>query len=267
MDSDVQTSAQSDDYDRDLAILDWLVEMGADEAICEAGINRYKLPATTPVAAKSAQTPQPEKTAATAAAPVQNIVQTASIDNLEELRATIETFDGCAAKQGARNTVFASGNQNAKVMIIGDIPDRDEDRTGIPFSGQAGLLLDKMLAAINLSKDSEKDASAVYLANIFPWRSRQNLDSLAADILLMKPFLLRHIALVRPDILVLMGNTASKTLLETKNSITKTRGQWHHINGIPAISIFHPSYLLRTPAQKRLAWADLLAIQTKLNGA
>jgi DNA polymerase len=127
-------------------------------------------------------------------------------------------------------------------------------------------MLDKMFAAIGLSRHEEAPESSLYITNVLPWRPPQNRDPSPDEIALMKPFLLRHIELVQPEIIITMGNPSTKTLRNTPLGITKMRGQWGEVLGIPSIPLFHPAYLLRTPEKKRLAWADLLSIKEKLGG-
>ncbi|MBL4806814.1 MAG: uracil-DNA glycosylase [Rhodobacteraceae bacterium] len=254
----------SDNYYRDLAILDWLVELGANEAIGEVGINRYEMPDPTP--AKKAAMSKPAVAKTTPSEPTQigtEALADACFD-LDGLQEAITNFDGCDLKRGAKNTVFADGNPAAKVMVIGEAPGREEDHIGKPFIGPAGQLLDKMLAAIGLSRNAEDAAQAVYITNIIPWRPPQNRDPSPEEIAVMKPFLMRHIALIKPDFLLLMGNPATKTLLDTQIGITRMRGKWGEVAGIPALPMFHPAYLLRTPAQKRAAWADLLSLKKRI---
>ncbi|MEK6205580.1 MAG: uracil-DNA glycosylase, partial [Amylibacter sp.] len=160
---------------------------------------------------------------------------------------------------------FSDGNPLARVMIIGEAPGRDEDIQGKPFIGKSGQLLDKMLAVIGLNRLAEEPDEAVYITNALPWRPPQNRDPLDDEKAMMKPFLMRHIALVKPQVLLLVGNPASQTLLETDQGVTRLRGQWHEVAGIPALSIFHPAYLMRAPAKKREAWADLLMLKAKLD--
>ena len=255
---------QAADFAHDLALLDWHLELGADEAIGEAPINRYELkaPAPKPVAGVTHTAPsvatEPQAFDTT---PLAN-----ACPDLESLRAAIQAFDGCELKQGARNTVFSDGDPAARVMIIGEAPGRDEDMEGRPFIGRAGQLLDKMFAAIGLSRQEDTPDTALYITNVLPWRPPQNRDPLPEEIALMKPFLLRHIALVAPDFIVTMGNPSTKTLRNTELGITKMRGQWGEVLGIPSIPLFHPAYLLRSPEQKRLAWADLLSLKARLDG-
>ena len=171
-------------------------------------------------------------------------------------------FEGCELKRGARNLVFADGDPSARVMIVGEAPGRDEDREGRPFVGRAGQLLDRMLAAIGLDRTARGE-SAVYITNVLPWRPPQNRDPKAEEIEMMLPFLARHVALADPDLLVVMGNISAQAVLG-RRGITRLRGTWAEAMGRPVLPMFHPAYLLRNPAAKREAWADLLALQAKL---
>lgn len=244
-----------------LAALAWQMELGANEAICDSPVNRYELEAKAPE--KSATKPRP----GTPVAPVQEaapdtvgIARTAakSAGSLDALRAAMTAFEHCELKKGARNTVFANGNPEARVMIIGEAPGRDEDREGRPFVGRAGQLLDKMLGAINLSR-----ADSVYITNVLPWRPPQNRDPKPEEIAMMKPFLERHVELAGPDVLILMGNISCQAVLG-RRGITRLRGNWTDAMGLPVLPMFHPAYLLRTPHAKRDTWADLLSLNARL---
>lgn len=252
------------EYYEALAQLAWQVELGAVEAIGEVTVNRYE---------EKAKPKEIKEPAAVKSAPVivteidfvsEAVRLAAACNDLDALRAAIENFDGCALKLGARNTVFSDGNPAARVMIVGEAPGREEDREGKPFIGRSGQLLDKMLAAIGLSRMAEDPEQAVYITNVLPWRPPQNRDPLAEEKAMMKPFLLRHIELVKPEVLLLVGNPSNQTLLETDQGVTRLRGQWHSVAGVAALPMFHPAYLLRAPAQKRLAWADLLMLKARL---
>jgi DNA polymerase len=198
--------------------------------------------------------------------PVQEAqVLAASAGTLEKLRAALGGYAHCEFKRGARNLVFCDGNPKARVMIIGEAPGRDEDREGRPFIGRAGQLLDKMLAAIDLGRDQSAPEDSVYIANIIPWRPPQNREPTPAEIAMMMPFVNRHVDLVAPDFLVLMGNVSCHALLG-KRGITRLRGEWHEVRGRPAIPMLHPAYLLRQGSAKRAAWADLLALSARLKG-
>ena len=183
---------------------------------------------------------------------------------LDELRAILERFDGCALKATATRLVFADGNPQARVMLVGEAPGRDEDIEGLPFVGRSGKLLDRMLAAIGL------DRSSVYIANIVPWRPPGNRTPTPQESQICLPFILRQIELADPDVLVCLGGPSAQTLLGVKDGITKTRGRWFTFNAgkrdIPAMPTFHPAFLLRSPLQKRFAWRDFLAIKKALDG-
>lgn len=248
------------------ALLQWQVELGADEAIGDGPVNRYDVPATPPRQAKAPPpAPPAAATAPTAASAAKGdavAVARAAAEaagDLEGLRAALAAFELCELKRGARNLVFADGTPGARVMIIGEAPGRDEDREGRPFVGRAGQLLDRMLAAIDL------DRTSTYITNVLPWRPPQNRDPLPAEIDMMRPFVARHVALARPDMLILMGNISCMAGLG-KRGITRLRGQWGEAYGLPALAMFHPADLLRTPTAKREAWADLLAVQARLRG-
>lgn len=261
------------DWDRDFdaarAALDWQVELGATEAICDAPVNCYELPDRLPKAAPVAPA---AKLAAVAPAPVADapdaVAQARALaeaaPDLDALRAAMAGFDGCELKLGARNLVFADGQRSARVMIVGEAPGREEDRQGKPFVGEAGQLLDRMLDAIGMGRAHPDPARAVYITNILPWRPPQNRDPSAQERAMFRPFVLRHIELINPDLLVLMGRVSAATMLETSQGITSLRGNWRSFMDRPCLPMFHPAYLLRTPAAKREAWADLLSLQAKL---
>lgn len=187
------------------------------------------------------------------------------IEDLSGLKEAVEAFELCELKLGAKKTVFADGSPEARVMIIGEAPGRDEDVAGLPFVGAAGKLLDKMFAAINMARDAPEPAQSVYITNILPWRPPQNREPTPQEMAMMMPFLERHVALVKPDILVLMGNVSCQAVLGRKG-ITRLRGNWTSALGVAALPMFHPAYLLRNPLAKREAWHDLLMLQTKLKG-
>ncbi|MGR7995864.1 MULTISPECIES: uracil-DNA glycosylase [unclassified Xanthobacter] len=184
--------------------------------------------------------------------------------SLDELRALLEQFEGCALKRTASRLVFADGNPQARVMLVGEAPGRDEDQQGVPFVGRAGRLLDLMLGAIGL------DRSSAYIANIIPWRPPGNRTPTPQETAICLPFITRQIELANPDILVCLGGQSAQALLATTEGITKLRGRFMPYETgtrtIRAIATFHPAYLLRTPIGKRLAWRDLLAIEAALAG-
>ncbi len=188
-----------------------------------------------------------------------------SAKTLEELRAILESFEGCALRNTATQLVFADGNPTARVMFVGEAPGRDEDIEGLPFVGRSGKLLDRMMAAIGL------DRGSAYIANIVPWRPPGNRTPTPQEAAICLPFVLRQIELVDPDVLVCLGNPSTQTLLATKESITRTRGRTFPFHTgtreIRAIPTLHPAYLLRQPLYKRLAWRDFLAIKQALAAA
>jgi DNA polymerase len=247
-----------------LAALALQIDLGADEAIGDGPVNRYAEAARR---APKAEPPRPELAPPAAADPVAAATAAAAgAQDLEALRAAIAAFEHCEIKKGARTTVFADGNPQARVMILGEAPGREEDQAGLPFVGAAGQLLDRMFAAIGLSRTSPDPATALYITNVLPWRPPQNREPEPAEIAMMRPFVERHVALADPEVIVVMGNTPCLALLGHKG-ILRLRGHWAEALGRPVLPMTHPAYLLRTPAAKREAWADLLALQDKLRSA
>jgi uracil-DNA glycosylase len=259
-----------------LALLRWYVEMGADEAIADAPTNRL-IPPRAPPAATPLPTPSSSSVRSVAASPpaafadsLGEAAQSARLlaaraDSITALEAAIAGFEGCALKRTATSTVIADGNPAAPVMIIGEAPGADEDRIGRPFVGRAGQLLDRMLAAIGL------DRQGVLITNVIYWRPPGNRTPSAEEIAACLPFVLRHIALVRPKVLVLAGGTAARALLPPGPGITRLRGRWFDLaipgldQPVPTLPMFHPSFLLRAPERKREAWRDLLALRARLD--
>jgi DNA polymerase len=188
----------------------------------------------------------------------------ATANTLEELKEAIAKFDGLSLKATATNLVFADGNPEADLMLIGEAPGGEEDRRGVPFVGAAGQLLDRMLAAIG------HDRTNSYITNIVNWRPPGNRKPSPAEMLLCQPFIERHIALMKPRLILLLGDTAAKTLTGRSEGITRLRGKWCEWTDaatggtIPMLPTFHPAFLLRSPSQKREAWADLLAAKARL---
>ena len=187
----------------------------------------------------------------------------AAISSLDDLRAALTNYDDCALKNTASNMIFADGNPAARLMVIGEVPGRDEDRVGLPLVGSAGQLFDRMLASIGLSR------ADIYVTTLIPWRPPGNRTPTDEEMALLMPWLLRHIQLVNPARLLLLGGAPAKALLPQAGGILKLRGRWHDVDvgdGIarPMMATLHPSYLIRSPAQKRLAYADLLALADKL---
>lgn len=188
-----------------------------------------------------------------------------SADSLDMLQQAMAGFDGCRLKFTAKNICFADGSANADLMVIGDTPGRDDDLEGIPFSGPAGHMLERILAAINLKREQ------VYLANTLPWRPPGNRPATPLELELCRPFLDRQIELVAPKVIVALGDPAVKALTGSREPIYKLRGNWHSLTtaGAQTVAIMpslHPDYLLRTPAQKRFAWEDWLMVKMRLEG-
>ena len=247
--------------------LEWQIELGADEAIGDDALNRYELVREKPkprIATKPAPKSKPEPVKAVDI-DVVGLAKSvaAAAETLDALKQALADFQHCQLKSGARNLVFSDGNPAARLMIIGEAPGRNEDREARPFVGRAGHLLDKMLAAIDLGRNGPDPASAVYITNILPWRPPQDRDPNTAEIAMLRPFMQRHIELVQPDMIVLMGNISCLAMLGRKG-ITRMRGNWETVQGRPALPMFHPAYLLRSPHAKREAWADLLSLKAKL---
>ncbi len=281
-----------------MAQLEWQISMGADEALEDASVNRLAPKvkaenaavsvAVTPPAAKPvmqedtqpfygfaeppapAMSPLAMRSAPVApqiiASPTEAMLKARQLADsartLAELRDAVKNFDGLAICRTATNTVFADGNPEAQIMFIGEAPGANEDAEGIPFCGQAGQLMDTLVKWIGL--DRRKN---IYISNTLFWRPPGNRRPTPEELAVCKPFVEKHIALVNPKILVLWGATATTALLDSKIAITKLRGTFHHYtNGylgqeIDTLAVFHPSYLLRQPGQKREMWRDLLVLQ------
>ena len=253
-------------------LLDFYIEAGVDALVGETPVNRFapeeprpapRRPDPAPMPAslevKGRATPPAPAPVAPAAAVMAAREAAKSAKTLDELRDMLNKFDGCALKQTATQLVFADGNPEAKLMLVGEAPGRDEDIEGLPFVGRSGKLLDRMLAAIGL------DRSQVYIANIVPWRPPGNRTPTPQEQQICLPFILRQIELVDPDVLVCLGGPSAQALLGIKDGITKTRGRWFAFNTgkreIRALATFHPAFLLRSPLQKRFAWRDFLAVK------
>jgi uracil-DNA glycosylase len=270
-----------------LTLLRWYVDMGADEAIGDEPVDRFAaaaivadgaatdtlvapqpaaLPRGQPVVARPVATSPPAAFAESPGEAAQSArLLAARADSIAALEMAIAGFEGCALKQTATNTVIADGNPAAPLMIVGEAPGADEDRIGRPFVGRAGQLLDRMLAAIGL------DRTSVLITNVIYWRPPGNRTPTTDEIAACLPFVLRHIALVRPKVLVLAGGTAARALLPPGPGITRLRGRWFDLaipaldRSVPTLPMFHPSFLLRAPERKREAWRDLLALRARLD--
>jgi len=278
-----------------LATLRWHADIGCDEAIgdepvdwatfaARPAVSRPSAPPAGPGGARPAA-PATPRTASTAAssspfgqpafgsaatqplgaseAGISARARAKEARTLAELEAALRDFDGCPLKATAMNTVFADGNPSASIMLIGEAPGEDEDRQGKPFVGVSGKLLDRMLAQVGL------DRTKVYISNILPWRPPGNRSPTQAEIAACLPFLERHVELIGPKVLVPLGGTSAKTLLNRAEGITRLRGQWFDYSSpglpgpVPVIPMLHPAYLLRNPIAKREAWRDLLSLSQR----
>ncbi|MER8415275.1 uracil-DNA glycosylase [Mesorhizobium sp. M0227] len=271
-------------------LLAFYASVGVDEALEEQPVNRFtevspkpmeRAPTAAPsgdTAAQQRSTNRPEGGDRPNAPPVlrapsatvpdeiqaalaRQLATTAT--TLDELRQHMAAFDGCNLKATAKSLVFADGNPEAAVMLVGEAPGRDEDIEGLPFVGRSGRLLDRMLAAIGL------DRTSVYIANVIPWRPPGNRTPTPHETEICRPFIERQIELVNPKVLINLGGPSAKTLLNTSEGILRLRGNWRvHTTAsgiaIPAMPTLHPAYLLRTPAHKKLAWRDFLEVKAKL---
>jgi len=253
-------------------VLGWYLEAGVDECIGEEPVDRYAASAKPPPAPPKPAPPKPVSPPAPATVPTigtNAIVGTAhalagAAETVDALRQTLLEFDGCPLRNTATNLVFCDGNPDARIAFIGEAPGAEEDRQGVPFVGASGQLLDRMLASIGL------DRTQVLISNTVFWRPPGNRNPTTVEIATCLPFVERLIELVDPALLVALGGAAAKTLLAQTEGVGRLRGRWFSYSTprlarpIPATAIFHPAYLLRSPAQKRAAWRDLLGLKKKL---
>lgn len=255
------------------ALLAWYIEAGVDETIGEEPLARCAEPAPdvpeapAPAGNREKDTPTAAPVAVAAHRPPVAAAVAAAADatSLDELRAVLAAFDGCALAKTATNLVFGDGSASARVVLVGEAPGSEEDRRGLPFVGPSGLLLDRMLASIGLSRTD------VFISNTVFWRPPGNRSPSSGEVAVCMPFLERMIELIDPPILVALGGPAANALLGRGESIGKLRGRWFTYQTprlprpVATTALFHPAYLLRTPGQKRLAWRDLLALRHKLD--
>ena len=249
-----------------LALLEWQRELGVDEPMLDAPLDRTDLP------------PPPKPAPMMPAAPAAPMIAAepdhahflteaeslaARAQTLDQLAEAQQGFDGVELKRGARNFVFSDGNPAGRVMIIGEAPGEEEDAQGRPFVGRAGQLLDQMFAAIGMGREVPDAGRAVYIGNVLKWRPPGNRRPNPDEIALSLPFLRRQVELADPEVLVLMGNTPCLAALN-REGILRLRGTWTEAFGRPALPMTHPAYLLRNPIAKREAWADLLSLADRL---
>jgi len=287
------------------ALLEWHVDSGIDETIADQPQNRFGDPETAPLetepqsvrpapkrrmmpgledqqapvlptsqgpSAKPEHGMPPPKPVSPADPPPSGeeslrsaVEQASEANSVAELRAALENFDGCALKKTAMNLVFTDGSPDARLMFVGEAPGAQEDRQGLPFVGPSGHLLDKMLDSIGIER------ADVLISNTVFWRPPGNRTPTPQETAVCMPFMERLIELVDPDVLVTLGGPAAKALLGETQGVGRLRGRWFTYqtprmsHPVEATAMFHPAYLLRTPAQKRAAWQDMLSIKARLS--
>lgn len=249
-------------YWADRSALEWHVDLGVLDAIGDLPVNRYDVPEKAEKPAPVAETPATPVPEAKVNAATEAATTAAGAVDLSDLRSAIDGFAHCTLKRGARNTVFAQGDPAARVMIIGDAPDREADRAGLPFANGPAQLLNRMFDAIGMGLEADQVADRIYLAAPMPWRPTTQPPQ-EADMQMMAPFLHRHIGLADPDVVVVMGNTACQMVLG-HSGVSRLRGSWTEALGRPVLPMVHPASLMQTPTAKREAWVDLLALKAKL---
>jgi DNA polymerase len=253
------------------AVLRWHLEVGVDESIGEDPLNRYGavapgVPTATTALPTTTLVPRPVVAQAPTAVRPTSAHLAQGCKTLDELKAALQAYDGCALKTFATNTVFADGQPRARVMVIGEAPGEDEDRQGLPFVGVSGKLLDRMLASVGFDRTKN-----IYITNIVFWRPPGNRKPTSDEIVQCLPFVQRQIEILDPALLLLVGGPSASTLLANAQGITKIRGKWFDYETpglsrpIPTMATFHPAYLLRSPQQKRLAWRDLLMFRRRFD--
>jgi uracil-DNA glycosylase family 4 len=258
-------------------ILRFYAEAGVDEALVEDAVDRFAEPMRPPAVATAPPPPAPRDQAAVSPARPQAPVavpdeaqaarardMAREAKTMDELRAIVDAFEGCNLKFTAKQTVFADGNPEADLMLVGEAPGRDEDLEGLPFVGRSGRLLDRILAAIGI------DRTSAYIANVIPWRPPGNRTPTPMETEICRPFIERQIELANPKVLVTLGGPSAKVILNASEGLLRLRGNWkvHTTQGgtaIPAMPTLHPAYLLRNPAHKRLAWRDFLEVRARLD--
>ncbi len=260
--------------------VEWLLEEEAVDRIAEFEAMRAARGAAAPRETAPQQQParqappRQEQPRAPAPAPMANVAipdsqavaeaefSAGSARSLEELRTAMEAFNGCNLKASARCLVFAEGNAKPSVMVIGAMPNADDDRDGQPFSGRQGAMLDRMLAGIGLAR------ADLLVTNVVPWRPPGNRPPSQREADICRPFIERQIALAEPGHLLILGNFAARFLLRSNDTIHQLRGQWRQIEisgrSVPAFATLHPQDLATAPISKRLAWQDLLAFRAGL---
>jgi len=256
-----------------IAALQWYLDNGVDEALLDTPTDRTAVPDIKEIIQKVPAPAQPSLAqqsdtnqmlgAVAAIKQAQALMQTTQ--TLDGLKDNIEQFDGLSIKKTATNMVFADGNPKAHIMVIGEAPAADDDAQGKSFMGENGILLDKILACIGLDRQAQEPEKSVYITNVLNWRPPGNRTPTAAEMDICRPFIEKHIALIRPQYLIICGGMAAKTLLNSTESISKLRGKFHNMTiegvNIPTMVTYHPAYLLKTPSQKKAVWTDMLMLK------
>lgn len=263
------TGPEEQDLDP-VSMLKWYAECGVDETISDSPTNWFEIPENIqinqPVKATTTPTSKPAAPAPLSSHKenIESAEKTAAeATTLEALKEAILAFEGCSLKNTASNTVFSDGNVNSDIMLIGEAPGAEEDRVGKPFIGEAGQLLDRMFAAIDMTR-----AEDFYITNLLPWRPPGNRKPTDTECEICLPFIKRHIELFKPKMIILIGGTSASSIMNVQTGITKLRGKWSEYQVgeemIPMMPILHPAYLLRQPQFKKQAWHDLLSIKERL---
>jgi uracil-DNA glycosylase len=266
------TKSNIDNYDTK-AVLEWYVQNGIESAWLEEPQNRLKPVVVVTAPPPQAELVKPSVTTAplVAGSQLKEAIELAqSAENLASLKEFIQNFPHISIKSTATQIVFGDGNPSANLMVIGDAPASDDDRSGVAFAGEVGGLLDKMMNAIGRTRNGEEPATSFYVTNILNWRPPGNRTPTQFEIDLSMPFLKRHIELVSPRVILVLGNVATKALLGSGETITKLRGKWQSYKTATGITIkampsFHPSYLLKSPTQKKASWDDLQLVRDHLS--
>lgn len=279
---------ETDNFDPTV-LFQWYLEMGVDESIGDAPMDCFALTQELLEKRKQAvsqqaggQTPKvlnggaasPSEAARRSVQATDELVQAAvkaaqAAKTVGELKTAVEKFDGCPLKKTAMSTVFSDGSPDSPIMIVRQAPGKEDDREGHPFAGAEGAFLDKMLASAGLIP-KEGDRSGVYVTNIVFWRPPGDRNLIASEVAVCLPFLERHIELVDPKILILLGDGCAKTVLGKSEGISKLRGKWFDhstpnlSHPIATTALYAPKNLLGAPQQKRRTWNDLLGIRRKL---
>lgn len=258
--------------DEAYAALRFQLDMGVDEALAEvpAGLSAVAKAPARRVESQPAVVNAPRRGGEETLILSKPVSAVPSVDldritTLADLKAAVGSISSLALKDTAMNLVFGEGALHPPLMVIGEAPGEEEDRTGRPFVGPAGQLLEKMMAAIGLKRED------IYISNVLPWRPPGNRTPKSDEVATCLPYLMRHVELVAPRFLLLMGGPAAKAMLGKEESVTRMRGLWwsYHSPGltaeIPTLVTYHPAYLLRSPGQKKESWRDLRLLKKKID--